>query len=157
NKLRGVCSIRRGSMVAAVVAITSLIQSCNMSLVGVSEETRPPDLMDTVRSIDLQPRLPRTPEPNSAPPDRRRAFISDGGSDPLAQGSSESGSQERLLGGSDGFDLNFENAPVTTVAKVILGDILKVGYTIDPRVQGTISLASGRPIPKSDMLYVLEN
>jgi len=53
----------------------------------------------------------------------------------------------------DGYDLNFENAPVATLAKVILGDILGVGYTIDPRVQGTVS----RPVPKSEVLFVLEN
>ncbi len=57
----------------------------------------------------------------------------------------------------EGYDLHFENAPVATLAKVILGDILGVGYTIDPRVQGTVSLASGRPVPKSDILIVLEN
>src|SRR5262249_62097938 len=56
-----------------------------------------------------------------------------------------------------GFELNFENAPVATVAKVILGDILGVGYTLDPRVQGTISLSSGRPVPKKDLLFVLES
>src|SRR5215472_9400744 len=55
----------------------------------------------------------------------------------------------------EGYDLKFENAPVATRAKVILGDILGVGYTIDPRVQGTVSLASGRPVPKADILYVL--
>ena len=53
--------------------------------------------------------------------------------------------------------MNFENTPVATVAKVVLGDILNVGYSIDPRAQGTISLSSGRPIAKSDMLFVLEN
>ncbi len=57
----------------------------------------------------------------------------------------------------EGYDLNFENVPVATLAKVILGDILGVGYTIDPRVQGTVSLASGRPVAKSDILLVLEN
>jgi general secretion pathway protein D len=57
----------------------------------------------------------------------------------------------------EGYDLNFENVPLATLAKVILGDILGVGYTIDPRVQGTVSLASGRPVPKSDILFVLEN
>jgi general secretion pathway protein D len=57
----------------------------------------------------------------------------------------------------EGYDLKFENAPVAMVAKVILGDILGVGYTIDPRVQGTVSLASGRPVPKSDILFLLEN
>ena len=40
---------------------------------------------------------------------------------------------------------------------MILGDILGVGYTIDPRVQGTITLASGRAVSKADVLFVLEN
>ena len=31
------------------------------------------------------------------------------------------------------------------------------GYTIDPRVQGTVSLVSVRPVPKSDIVFVLEN
>jgi type II secretory pathway component GspD/PulD (secretin) len=57
----------------------------------------------------------------------------------------------------EGYDLNFDNAPVATLAKVILGDILGVGYIIDPRVQGTVTLASGRPVSKSDILFVLEN
>ncbi len=56
-----------------------------------------------------------------------------------------------------GYDLNFENTPVATVAKVVLGDILATGYTIDPRVQGTVSLVSVRPVPKSDIVFVLEN
>src|SRR5262249_32645863 len=56
-----------------------------------------------------------------------------------------------------GYDLHFENVPVATLAKVILGDILGVGYTIDPRVQGTVTLASGRPVPRSEILLVLEN
>ena len=56
-----------------------------------------------------------------------------------------------------GYDLNFENTPVTTVAKVVLGDILNTGYTIDPRVQGTVSLVSVRPVAKSDIVFVLES
>ena len=56
----------------------------------------------------------------------------------------------------DGFDLNFENTPVATVAKVVLGDIMGVGYVIDPRAQGTISLSSGRAVAKKDLLFVLE-
>src|SRR5258708_15147492 len=57
----------------------------------------------------------------------------------------------------NGFELNFENTPVATVAKVVLGDILQTGYTIDPRVQGTVSLVSVRPVAKSDIVFVLEN
>ena len=39
----------------------------------------------------------------------------------------------------------------------VLGDVLGVGYVIDPRAQGSITLSSGRPIAKKDMLFVLEN
>jgi general secretion pathway protein D len=46
---------------------------------------------------------------------------------------------------------------VANVAKSVLSDILGVGYVIDPRAQGSITLASGRPIAKKDMLFVLEN
>ena len=42
-----------------------------------------------------------------------------------------------------GYEMNFDNAPVATVAKAILGDILNVGYAIDPRVQGTVSSLVG--------------
>src|SRR6202030_1491423 len=56
-----------------------------------------------------------------------------------------------------GFDLNFENTPVATVAKVVLGDIMGAGYTIDPRVQGTVSLVSVRPVAKSDIVFLLED
>ena len=37
------------------------------------------------------------------------------------------------------------------------GDILGLGYTIDARVQGTVNLSSGRPIPRKDLLYVFES
>ncbi len=56
-----------------------------------------------------------------------------------------------------GYEMNFENTPIATVAKVILGDILHVGYTIDAHVQGTVTLASGRPVPRQDVLYALES
>ena len=39
----------------------------------------------------------------------------------------------------------------------MLGDILGTGYTIDPRVQGTVSLVSVRPVARSDIVFALEN
>ena len=77
----------------------------------------------------------------------------------LGDGTTSSGAAriEREEGGSGGgFDLSFENAPVATVAKVILVDLLGVGDTIDPRVQGTVTLASVRPIAKADALTCLK-
>ena len=55
------------------------------------------------------------------------------------------------------YELNFDNTPVASVAKAVLGDILGLGYTIDARVQGNVNLSSGRPIPRKDLLYSFES
>ncbi len=111
----------------------------------------PPDAYDAVRRADLQPRFPQA---------TRNADTSQGSAAPASYFGAPVEAVAMAPPTSDGqggFALNFENTPVGTVAKVVLGDILNVGYVIDPRAQGTISLSSGRPIAKSDMLFVLEN
>ncbi len=124
-----------------------------------SDEAKPNDVRaqsvtDQLRAADLSPKAPfavnnggiGNPQPSAA-------AIYLGDTTAPVRASNDAGSDAA----GDGYDLNFENAPVTTVAKVILGDILGVGYTIDPRVQGTITLASGRAVSKADVLFVLEN
>jgi general secretion pathway protein D len=106
--------------------------------------------------VDLQPRFPRaTPTADTGTGDAKPQLYFGSGeghananSPPPPPGASSNG---------EGVTLNFEDAPVSAVAKVILGDILMVGYSIDPRVQGTVSLSSGRPVPKSDVLFILES
>ena len=111
-------------------------------------------LIAAIAAIVLLPSLaPAQPLPQPTP-------VGPGGS--CTHGHTSSGAVCAAAGATaapnrEGYDLHFENVPVATLAKVILGDILGVGYTIDPRVQGTVSLASGRPVPKSDILFVLEN
>jgi len=111
----------------------------------------PPNAYDAIRRADLQPRFPqatRNADTGQAPAAPASYFGTPVEAVAMAPPVSDA---------QGGFALNFENTPVATVAKVVLGDILNVGYVIDPRAQGTISLSSGRPIAKSDMLFVLEN
>ncbi|HEX5959357.1 MAG TPA: type II secretion system secretin GspD [Hyphomicrobiaceae bacterium] len=56
----------------------------------------------------------------------------------------------------DGINLNFENAEIKTVARAILGDVLSLNYAVDPRVTGTITLSTRRPVPRADTLPLLE-
>ncbi len=63
----------------------------------------------------------------------------------------------RVNGGGDSYDLNFENTDVAGVSKVVLGDILGLTYTVDPRVSGPISLSSARPVAKRDLLPLYES
>src|SRR5207247_10528680 len=56
----------------------------------------------------------------------------------------------------DGVEMNFDGADVQTVAKTLLGDILQLNFVVDPRVPGTVTLASAGPIPRKDVLPALE-
>ncbi|WGS18104.1 MULTISPECIES: type II secretion system secretin GspD [unclassified Bradyrhizobium] len=148
-------AIRRG--IAAVLLLSSLplLESCNSATVGSSVEGSQLDITDKIRSIDLLPRQSQPVGTASATAGSNRAS-----SPAIYEGAAitaVSDERPQPTSSGNGFDLNFENTPVATVAKVVLGDILQVGYTIDPRVQGTVSLVSVRPVPKSDIIFVLED
>jgi general secretion pathway protein D len=55
-----------------------------------------------------------------------------------------------------GYDIDFQATPIEVAARSILGDILKVNYEIDSRVQGTVTLASGRPLQNAELLAAFE-
>jgi len=134
--------------------LSACIVTADQSVESNPKDPRAQDIVDKIKSIDLLPRQTTDSATGSIKQQsssRPAIYLSDGTTPPSARPA------ERDDNGTGGYDLNFENAPVATVAKVILGDVLGVGYTIDPRVQGTVTLASVRPVPKADALYVLEN
>ena len=153
--LRRVCP---GAIRWLVLAAASVVLAACL-LHDPSDEAKPNDVRaqsvtDQIRAVDLSPKAPfPTNDGGIGNPQQSTAAVYLGDTTAPVRAATDSGADS----GSDGYDLNFENAPVTTVAKVILGDILGVGYTIDPRVQGTITLASGRAVSKADVLFVLEN
>ena len=134
-------------------ALTACIVTADQSVERNPKDPRAQDIAEKINNLDIQPRQVADSGASGIrqqSPSRPAIYLSDGTVPPGAALAERGGA-----GG--GYDLNFENAPVATVAKVILGDVLKVGYAIDPRVQGTVTLASVRPVPKADALYVLEN
>ncbi|MCD6706012.1 MAG: type II secretion system secretin GspD [Thiobacillus sp.] len=52
--------------------------------------------------------------------------------------------------------LNFEGADLREVVRTILGDILKENYIVDPRVAGSITLRTAKPIPRAAAMHTLE-
>jgi general secretion pathway protein D len=135
------------------------------------------DIAQHVREVDLGARQPRRPlQPTTSadqrgldalavsyygegdtkvaggrPPKNPGTARSDG--DPVTTGAVPTGADA----GDKGYEINFENTPVAQVTKAILGDILGIGYITDPRIQGTVSLSTGRPVPKKDLLYIYES
>jgi general secretion pathway protein D len=56
-----------------------------------------------------------------------------------------------------GVEMNFDSADIQTVAKTLLSDTLGLNYVVDPRVQGIVTLASARKIPRKDVLPLFES
>jgi general secretion pathway protein D len=146
------------------LVLGAALSGCTLTAVG-DAGTGSPDAIDRIRELDLSPRQVAggaASEPSGGV--RARVYYgADGyggdtgaaagpGTAPAA-GLAEDGADVS----ADGIVLDFENTPVASVAKVILGDFLHVGYVIDPRVQGTISLSSSGRVAKADLVLVLEN
>ncbi len=55
-----------------------------------------------------------------------------------------------------GVTLKFDNADIYDVIQVVLGDILKLDYVIDPSVQGRLTIKSTGAISMADILSTLE-
>ncbi|MEH6610851.1 MAG: type II secretion system secretin GspD [Halioglobus sp.] len=57
----------------------------------------------------------------------------------------------------DDVSLNFEQAPLSEVMHAIMGDILALDYIVDNPVSGQITLRTRTPIPRSELLGILES
>ena len=147
-------SLRAGLGIAFFALTLGLIAACSQLPINNNQEvTNGPQIMDRVRSLDLLPRFPQQTEPTGQGGGTgAKAQVYNGVTIPAVEAP-----RPQPAPTGEGYELNFENTPIASVAKVVLGDILMTGYTIDPRVTGMISLSSGRPVPKSDLLFVLEN
>jgi general secretion pathway protein D len=54
------------------------------------------------------------------------------------------------------YTLNFDDADLAEVTKVILGDTLKVNYVLSPKVTGKVSLQTTRPLTDEELIPTLE-
>jgi general secretion pathway protein D len=61
------------------------------------------------------------------------------------------------LGASGDVTLNFVNADIREVIDTVLGKTLKLSFVIDPRVQGVTTLRTTGPVPKDQVIGVLED
>ena len=61
------------------------------------------------------------------------------------------------LSTSGDITLNFVNADIREVIDTVLGKTLKLSFVIDPRVQGVTTLRTTRPVPRDEVIGVLED
>ena len=103
------------------------------------------------------------------------AQISDGGAvedpSPLLEGTDDRGvifpgtdvgvqmppAREPIKLYGDAVSLNFEEAPLSEVVHSVLGDILELDYIVEHPVQGSVTLRTRSPIPRDQLLPIMES
>ncbi len=58
--------------------------------------------------------------------------------------------------GAQDIVLNFEGADLREVVRVVMGDMLSENYTIDPKVNGTVTIHTSQPINRAGVMPILE-
>ncbi len=149
GKADWLASLRLVAVLAAALAVVEL-------------PTEEPDSLPrynplATANFDVPSKLPRQPAGSvavtSAPTDLRAPqlyFGADGATYP----GTAAGAPVMVAG--DGAQINFENADIRDFLKAVLADTLRTSYTVDPKVQGTATVASSAPLSRQDLLATVE-
>lgn len=137
----------RPFVLCALVSIAVLCSSCANNAARVE---KPADWR-TVQPAGLPHRT--VTDASTAPPNTvaRTEFF-------RSQPETASPSQSVSKRSPDGrrFELNMQEVEVRSVVDVILGEELKLPYTVSPQVQGKLTLRTGRPVTRESLLPILE-
>ena len=137
-----------------------LLLGLMLLLAGCIQPSPRSDISRTLNDVSFAPPPPLPPGaattpagvgPVQVPEPELRAQIY--GGRPVTTGRAVTGGAQRS---ADGVQLNFEQAEIRDVIKVILGDILGRTYTVDSDVQGQVTLSTSAPMSEGDLLAVLE-
>jgi general secretion pathway protein D len=153
-----------GRAALALLMVSVSVGGCVTDQGSKTATAAPPPLTDMIREVDLAPRFPRhvssSARQSSKSDPRAQTYYGDDTSKSCKNGPARRMQTADVattgsVSSEKGYELNFENTPISTVVKAILGDILSLSYVIDPQVKGTVSLSSGRAVRREDLLYVL--
>jgi len=155
--------VRAGVIAALVFVLTSCGASQFLAKLEAGGTFDSPDAAATVRGADLSARYPANIDERSGKADSLKPLLFPGAQPDAPAASPESrpgfrtASTQPVSISGDGVEMNFEGADIQTVAKTLLGDVLQQNFVVDPRVQGTVTLASVGPIPRKDVLPTFES
>ena len=71
-------------------------------------------------------------------------------------GRPETGLGKSIDNGPADITLNLVATPLAQAAKAVLGDVLKFNYSVDPKVQGVVTLQVSKPVSKLRLLSMFE-
>ncbi len=119
---------------------------------GVGEDARTSSAALTPTQRPVLPSV-NGDEAGSAPYAAGRAIVRENGTGNTI-GRSPAAATKIDAGGN--MTLNYVDADIREIVRAILGDLLRLNYTIDPRVQGTVSIQTPRPLARDELLSTLQ-
>ncbi len=135
----------------ALGLLASLITACSQNLGSRLLEPR---------DVDLSPKRPGTMlqshHSSAAPPAAGRAGYQLFEGSGLQAADEEAEPPPGVVDTGGKYTINIDKAAINEAAKLILGETLGLNYLVDPRVQGTITLSTARPLTGQEVLEVFE-
>ena len=155
--------MRTAFLLASVLASVFIIPSLDKDAVAGIEPVLKPSGQDARLSAQAQPSAPSPTEGvSSESPEIKPDEVKPAGAIPPGPSEGEPPKGQVLskaprpkpAGGPVSFF--FDDADIFEVVQTVFGDILKVNYLIDPRVKGKVNFRTITPIPREEVLPVME-
>jgi len=140
----------------AIAALACIVGACAPSMTGESLLDKRLEAAPATSATQKQARLNAFMQSQSASAGKSsfEGFVQPG-NDRLTGKAILQGSQSFDQEGED-VTLNLLNVSVAQAAKSVLGDTLGLTYSVDARVQGTVTLQTARPITRTRLLDLFE-
>lgn len=159
---RSRASLARPRRAALLLSLSLLIVSACSNIEPLSNDLLYGGPGHSISTTVARPQTPATPQPLVQPPTTEvlpaptvAPPVVERGVPPVVAQSPAAAPAVQIAPGGD-VTLNFAGADIRDVAHVVLGDILGLNYTVDPTVQGTVTVQTSHPLPRSAVLPTLE-
>ncbi|MCO5103544.1 MAG: type II secretion system secretin GspD [Burkholderiaceae bacterium] len=135
-----------GTLSAQFASAKASVTTSNIVTESAAEETQPPGReLPLVDAKDQKQNAGKPEAKTRIFPGNDQLFKRDVGPKP-----------DPVLSTGEKVSLNFENATVGSLATALLGDLLKLNYTVDAGGDTVVSLRTSQPLPRSQILDVLD-
>lgn len=133
-----------------------------LGCIALASCNAPSAMLESTNQVDLTPKVPQKLNNRNDGPTQKQGGGNTGryqvypgvNADPMSEG----GEPPPGVGAQDDgkFTVNVDQATLPESAKLILGETLGYNYTVDPRVQGSITLVSNRALSGRELLSAYE-
>jgi general secretion pathway protein D len=117
----------------------------------------PPDEISKLSNADLGPATPASYHPQFRNYSPTTGSISEKYPGDNRVANIQRNSDQRISQSASGYELNFSDTEISELAKVILKDTLGITYVFDSKVEGKVTISTGGPVSRAQLLSILES